>query len=61
VGKDHCYTSIGKLPVELQDRVVQSVEEFPLSLAKAKQLREELMEGRKQYVLGYQMISLCEH
>jgi hypothetical protein len=59
--------ALGKLPVELQDEIVQSVEEFPLSLAKAKQLWEESMVERKQYVSGYQTrffqevtISLCE-
>jgi hypothetical protein len=67
-GKTVVTLALGKLPVELQDRIVQSVEEFPLSLAKAKQFREELMEERKKYVLGYQTrffqevtISLCEH
>jgi hypothetical protein len=58
----------GKLPVELLDKTLQAVEGFPLSLDRAKELREELMEERKQYVIHYQqanftgsIISLCEH
>ncbi|KAF5362188.1 hypothetical protein D9756_002171 [Leucocoprinus leucothites] len=59
---------LGMLPVELQAKVVQDVDDFPISLEKAKQLREELMEERKHYMIGYHdsifrevTISLCEH
>lgn len=59
---------LAKLPVELKDKVVQSVEGFPISLERAHQLREDLMTERKEYVMGYQTrnfkdvtISLCEH
>ncbi|KAJ3569057.1 hypothetical protein NP233_g5305 [Leucocoprinus birnbaumii] len=56
-----------KLPVELRDIVVKDRGDFPISLHEAKEIREELMEERREYVLGYQrgtsktQISLCEH
>ncbi|EFI27114.1 hypothetical protein CC1G_14939 [Coprinopsis cinerea okayama7 len=56
-----------KLPLELQDHVLDGVD-FPISLAEAKQLRGELMEERKNFVLdhgrafeGSICFSLCEH
>ncbi|KAJ3562998.1 hypothetical protein NP233_g9227 [Leucocoprinus birnbaumii] len=59
---------LAKLPAELRDIVVKSRDEFPISLNEAKVVREELMEERKEYVLGYQdqnfkntSVSLCEH
>lgn len=36
-----------KLPQELKDRVFEDVRDFPLSMERAKQVREELMEERK--------------
>ncbi|TFK66407.1 hypothetical protein BDN72DRAFT_961786 [Pluteus cervinus] len=61
-------SALSKLPVELQDRVVNQVEEFPIDLSEAKELREELMEERKHFVVEHQhtlarnyTISLCEH
>ncbi|KXN80705.1 hypothetical protein AN958_08286 [Leucoagaricus sp. SymC.cos] len=60
--------ALARLPVELRDKVVHEVEEFPIDLDQARQLRENLMEERKEYVIGYQdaafksaTISLCEH
>ncbi len=59
---------LAKLPVELREKVVEDVEDFPISLERAKELREELMSERKAFVVGYQTqnfnsvtISLCEH
>jgi hypothetical protein len=59
---------LGKLPLELREKVIQDVEDFPIDLPQAKKLREELMEERRQYVFEYQEanfksigISLCEH
>ena len=43
------------------------VEDFPISMNKAKEYREQLMEERKKFVLEHQKdmasyeISLCEH
>lgn len=45
---------LSRLPVELRDNVVKDVEDFPISLESAKQLREELMAERKAYVDDYQ-------
>ncbi|KAJ3569056.1 hypothetical protein NP233_g5304 [Leucocoprinus birnbaumii] len=56
-----------RLPVELRDIVAKNRDDFPISLHEAKKIREELMEERRKYVLGYQretsrtQISLCEH
>ncbi|TFK66457.1 hypothetical protein BDN72DRAFT_145415 [Pluteus cervinus] len=59
---------LSQLPVELQDRVVDQVVEFPIDLQEAKELREKLMEERKNFVVEHQdalakdyTISLCEH
>ena len=61
-------TAIGDLPRELQDQVFQKVEEFPFGMQEAKELRLELMEERKQFVVdagdvfeNRQSFSLCEH
>ncbi|KAG2009581.1 hypothetical protein CC2G_012496 [Coprinopsis cinerea AmutBmut pab1-1] len=57
-----------KLPVELRDYVYEEVDGFPISLAEAKALREELMEERKKFVIDNGELfenavtfSLCEH
>jgi hypothetical protein len=57
-----------KLPLELRDQVFEGVEEFPITLDEAKEIRLELMEERKNFVLDHirtvnQMneFSLCEH
>lgn len=58
---------ISDLPVELQDHVFGQVEDFPLSLKEAKELRLELMEERKNFVVRHDeefkqhQFSLCEH
>jgi Protein of unknown function (DUF4246) len=41
---------IGSLPPELQQKVVSGVEEFPISLEEAKELREKLMKERTVFV-----------
>ena len=57
---------ITSLPVELQDHILDDVD-FPFSLQDAKELRLELMEERKAFVLdhgeAFEMarFSLCEH
>ena len=54
------------LPVELQDHILDDVD-FPLSLEDAKELRLELMEERKAFVIDHgkafegATFSLCEH
>ncbi|KAF5313504.1 hypothetical protein D9611_008549 [Ephemerocybe angulata] len=59
--------ALTKLPNELQQRIFSSVEDFPIDMVKAKELREKLMAERKSYVLDHQAdfaatsISLCEH
>ncbi|EAU86432.1 hypothetical protein CC1G_05426 [Coprinopsis cinerea okayama7 len=57
-----------KLPVELRDYVYKEVDGFPMGLAEAKALREELMEERKKFVIDNGELfenavafSLCEH
>ncbi|KAF9443182.1 hypothetical protein P691DRAFT_764512 [Macrolepiota fuliginosa MF-IS2] len=61
-------SALKNFPVELRDKIVQDVGDFPIILERAKELREELMAERKEYVMGYQAenfssvtISLCEH
>lgn len=41
---------LAKLPKEIVDKVVEDVEDLPISLAEAKKIRLELMEERKVYV-----------
>lgn len=58
---------ISNLPVELQDQVFGQVEDFPLSMTEAKELRLELMEERRDFVVRHDedfkqhTFSLCEH
>ena len=55
------------LPTELYQEVVNHVEDFPVSLEDAKNLRLELMEERKAFVVRHDQMfaeetfSLCEH
>jgi Protein of unknown function (DUF4246) len=55
------------LPTELQNEVIRKVEEFPISIEEAKELRLELMEERKVFVQKHdqrfasETFSLCEH
>ncbi|PPQ86637.1 hypothetical protein CVT25_006821 [Psilocybe cyanescens] len=58
---------IDQLSLELQDNVFDGVD-FPISLGEAKELREELMEERKRFLINRKekvteeyTISLCEH
>ncbi|KAF6763599.1 hypothetical protein DFP72DRAFT_479215 [Ephemerocybe angulata] len=59
--------ALTKLPNELKQRIFSSVEDFPIDMETAKELREKLMAERKSYVLDNQgqfaatPISLCEH
>ena len=59
---------LDKLPVELQDQVFDSVDGFPISLKEAKELRDELMAERMNFVRSHKRhvkrvnaFSLCEH
>jgi putative lipoic acid-binding regulatory protein len=56
------------LPVELRDKVMDDMEDdFPITLEKAKEYREELMKERMKFQLAHDgdfssvEISLCEH
>jgi hypothetical protein len=59
--------ALGKLSAELKDKVFLEVDEFPLSMETAKELRLKLMEERKMYVTKHERafeketFSLCEH
>ncbi|KAF9523656.1 hypothetical protein CPB83DRAFT_839565 [Crepidotus variabilis] len=58
--------SVSQVPIELQEGILQDVD-FPFDLEQAKELRLELMEERKAFVLKSSeafmetTISLCEH
>ena len=58
---------LGELPVELRTEVIEQVEEFPILLSEAKELRVELMAERKDFVKHHEeafleaRFSLCEH
>ncbi|EDR01452.1 uncharacterized protein LACBIDRAFT_295569 [Laccaria bicolor S238N-H82] len=55
------------LPVELQDHVFGNVEDFPITLEDAKEIRLELMDERKHLMIKHgeafvaSEFSLCEH
>ncbi|KAI7308643.1 hypothetical protein KC315_g13278 [Hortaea werneckii] len=57
----------GVLPPELVESVLENVEDFPIDLEEAKQLRLELMEERKVFIaaadakLREDTFSFCEH
>jgi hypothetical protein len=60
-------TAISGVPIELQDGILEDVD-FPFSLKEAKDLRLELMEERKDFVLRHGdtfetsvTFSMCEH
>jgi hypothetical protein len=59
--------TIGGLSRELKDKIFEDVDEFPISMAEAKDLRLELMEERKHYSVRNMeafldtTFSLCEH
>ncbi|KAF8154436.1 hypothetical protein B0H34DRAFT_523156 [Crassisporium funariophilum] len=56
-----------KLPLELQDHVLRQVDEFPIGIEEANQLRLELMQERRRHVISQrenfecQQFNLCEH
>jgi hypothetical protein len=56
-----------KLPAEILDDIIRHVEEFPMGMEEAKELRLELMEERKVFVKKHdgqftsEAFSLCEH
>lgn len=58
---------LGELPVELQDHVFGNVEDFPITLEDAKEIRLELMDERKHLMIKHgeafvaSEFSLCEH
>ncbi|KAF8061710.1 hypothetical protein FPV67DRAFT_1609365 [Lyophyllum atratum] len=60
-------SAISALPVELQDHVFGDVEDFPISLEDAKELRLNLMEERRKFVYMHDQafkqheFALCEH
>ncbi|TFK36202.1 hypothetical protein BDQ12DRAFT_725247 [Crucibulum laeve] len=59
--------ALSRLPVEVQQLVVDAVDEFPISMQEAKQLREKLMAERKVFATDHSRefsslnFSLCEH
>lgn len=59
--------AIGALSNELKDKVFAEVDDFPIGLDEAKDLRLDLMEERKKYVIvqnnnfSSHSFSLCEH
>jgi hypothetical protein len=56
-----------KLPAEIQNEIIHHVDDFPIGLEEAKELRLELMEERKAFVKRHdgqftsETFSLCEH
>ncbi|KAF8626051.1 hypothetical protein AX15_005105 [Amanita polypyramis BW_CC] len=60
-------TALGRLPLELQDKVFSDVEEFPMKMETAKELRLDLMEERKKLIISHDnfvkevSFSLCQH
>ncbi|KAF8065186.1 hypothetical protein FPV67DRAFT_1696141 [Lyophyllum atratum] len=61
-------STIPKLPVELQEEIFKNVEDFPIELQEAKELRLKLMQERKVYFVAHDgqfnsssEFSLCEH
>lgn len=59
--------ALGRLPEEMVSKIVEDVEDFPIGLAEAKELRLELMEERKVFEVNHgnqfevATFSLCEH
>lgn len=58
---------LAKLSNELKDKVFQSVDDFPIGMEEAKEIRLELMDERGRYAaeqkLAFEQVefSLCEH
>ncbi|KAF5383139.1 hypothetical protein D9615_005036 [Tricholomella constricta] len=59
--------AIAELPLELRDHIFGDVDEFPIGLGEAKEVRVQLMEERKKFVVAHgkafarHEFSLCEH
>lgn len=59
--------AFGKLSTELKDKIIDEVEDFPIGMDEAKEIRLKLMEERGKYAseyaeaLDYYTFSLCEH
>ncbi|KAL3425436.1 hypothetical protein PVAG01_02227 [Phlyctema vagabunda] len=59
--------ALGAFSRELQDQIIENVDDFPISLDEAKNLREDLMDERRTFVVNtndhYESFSfsLCEH
>jgi hypothetical protein len=59
--------AFGKLSQEISDKVFESVDDFPIGMREAKEIRLKLMEERKNYVVEsnnafeFNEFSLCEH
>ena len=57
----------GKLSQEISDKIFESVDDFPIGMDEAKEIRLKLMEERKLYVVDANRafegnkFSLCEH
>ena len=61
-------TSLGTLPPEIFNHIIELVDEFPIGMSEAKELRLELMDERKIFVQKHEQqtfldeyFSLCEH
>lgn len=59
--------AFGKLSAELKDKIIDEVDDFPIGLDEAKEIRLRLMAERSQYVsdskaaFERRAFSLCEH
>ncbi|KAG6844881.1 hypothetical protein H0H87_002716 [Tephrocybe sp. NHM501043] len=59
--------AIPKLPLEVQDQIFKRVDEFPISLNEAKEMRLELMDEKSRFVycndqaFSQHTFNLCEH
>lgn len=66
MGRARSKAVIGRVPIELQDAILEDVD-FPFSPKEAKSLRLELMEERKHFTLTHRedfeqvTFALCEH
>ncbi len=60
-------TGLKKLSMEMKDKVFENVEDFPISMDEAKEVRLKLMDERREYGVQYNesfvqnVFSLCEH
>lgn len=60
-------SALPNLPLELTNIIMDGVDDFPIGLDRAKELRLELMEERKGFVVRHteafqsEYFSLCEH